>query len=253
MKKALTIAGSDPSGGAGLQADLKVFRRFGVHGLSAVAALTAQNTGGVKSVMPVPSRFLSQQLTVLLAEFTPHAMKTGMLYSEENVETVSRIVKKFSLGNLVVDPVILSSGGRRLTERGAVEAVRKRLLPLCYVVTPNILEASVLSGMPVRTMRDMEAAAVYLKKCGPAGVIITGGHLEEEAVDILYDGDFHYFRGRKLPGEFHGTGCVFSAAVAAHLALGHSIDEAAITAKRFTKRAIRSSFGSEGRMKLLDI
>lgn len=249
----MTIAGSDPSGGAGLQADLKVFRRFGVLGLSAVAALTAQNTSGVKSVMPVPSRYLREQLTVLLAEFTPHAMKTGMLYSEENVETVSRIVKKFSLQNFLVDPVILSSTGRKLAERGAVEAVRKRLLPLCHIVTPNIFEASVLSGMPVRTMRDMEAAAVYLKKCGPAGVIITGGHLEKTAVDILYDGDFHYFRGRKLPGEFHGTGCTFSAAVTALMALGHSIDEAAMLAKKFTKKEMRSSFDSDGRMKLLNM
>ncbi|MEJ2684316.1 MAG: bifunctional hydroxymethylpyrimidine kinase/phosphomethylpyrimidine kinase [Candidatus Sulfobium sp.] len=253
MRQALTIAGSDPSGGAGLQADLKVFRRFGLYGFSAVAALTAQNARGVKSVMPVAAGYLRDQLTVLLSEFTPHSMKTGMLYSKENVEAVFRIVKKFSLGNLVVDPVIFSSTGRRLAERGTPEAIRKRLLPICYVVTPNIFEASVLSGMPVKTLSDMEAAAVLLKKCGPAGVIITGGHLEKAAVDILYDGDFHYLRGRKLPGEFHGTGCAFSAAVAALLALGHSMLEAAVMAKRFVKRAIRRSFGSDTGMKLLDI
>jgi hydroxymethylpyrimidine/phosphomethylpyrimidine kinase len=253
MKQALTIAGSDPSGGAGLQADLKVFQHLGVYGLSVVAALTAQSARGVKSVMPVAPGYVREQLTVLLSEFRPHAMKTGMLYSEKNVETVSRIVKRFSLGNLVVDPVIVSSTGRRLAERGTPGAIRKKLLPLCSVVTPNIFEASVLSGMSIKTTRDMEAAAVRLKKFGPAGVIITGGHLEKAAVDVVYDGEFHYLRGRKLPGEFHGTGCAFSAAIAALLASGHSIVESAMLAKKFMKSAIRRSFGSNIGMKLLDI
>jgi hydroxymethylpyrimidine/phosphomethylpyrimidine kinase len=253
MNQALTIAGSDPSCGAGLQADLKVFRRFGVYGLSVVAALTSQNVSGVKSVLPVPHTYVRDQLTVLLSEFRPHAMKTGMLYSEKNVETVSRIVKRFSLGNLVVDPVILSSTGRRLAERGTPGAVRKKLLPLCTVVTPNIFEASVLSGMTIKTRSDMEAAAVRIRKYGPAGVIITGGHLEKNAVDVVYDGEFHYLRGRKLPGEFHGTGCAFSAALAALLARGHSVVESAILAKKFMKSVIRKSFGSGTGMKLLDI
>lgn len=253
MKMALTIAGSDPSGGAGLQADLKVFHRLGVYGLSVAAALTAQNASGVKSVMPVASRYVRKQLAVLLSEFVPQATKTGMLYSEENVNAVSRAVKKFSLGNFVVDPVILSSTGRRLAKKGTPEAVRKKLLPLCSVVTPNISEASVLSGITIKTIADMEKAAVRLKKCGPSAVVITGGHLDKEAVDIVYDGDFHYLRGRKVPGEFHGTGCAFSAALAAMLSQGHGLVEAAVLAKRFMKNAIRRSFGADAGMKLLDI
>lgn len=253
MKQALTIAGSDPSGGAGLQADLKVFYRLGVYGLSVTAALTAQNASGVKKVMPVDHKFVRGQLSVLMAEFTPQAVKTGMLYSEENVGTVSWALKKFSLGNLVVDPVILSSTGRRLAERGTPEAVKRKLLPLCSVVTPNIYEASVLSGMAVVTIDDMKEAAVRLKKCGPAAVVITGGHLDGKALDLVYDGDFHYLRGGKLPGEFHGTGCAFSSALAAFLTQGCGIVEAAGLAKKFVKRAIKRSFGADFRMRLLDI
>lgn len=253
MKQALTIAGSDPSCGAGLQADLKVFQRLDVYGFSVVTALTAQNARGVKSVMPVIRVYVRDQLDVILSEFKPHAVKTGMLFSEGNVDAVCRAVKKFSLENLVVDPVILSSNGRRLAEKGTPEAVRKKLLPVCSVVTPNIFEASVLSGMPVRTIGDMEAAAVRLKKCGPACVIITGGHLEGTAVDLVYDGDFHHLRGRKLPGEFHGTGCVFSAALTALMARGHKAVEAAVMAKRFMKGALRRSFSSETGMKLIKL
>lgn len=253
MKRVLTIAGFDPSCGAGLQADIKVFQRLGVYGFSVAAALTAQNSRGVKSVMPVAPGHVRDQLIALLSESTPDAMKTGMLYSEGNVETVSKVVKKFSLRNLVVDPVILSSTGRKLAESGTPEVVRNKLLPLCSVVTPNIFEASVLSGMPIRTVGDMEKAAVFLKKCGPTCVIITGGHLERMAVDVAYDGDFHYLRGRKQQGEFHGTGCAFSAALAALLACGHDIVEAARLAKKFVKAAIKRSFGSDVGMKFLDI
>lgn len=253
MKQSLTIAGSDPSGGAGVQADLKVFHRLGVYGFSVVAALTAQNTRGVKSVMPVSSRHVSEQLTVLLSEFRPQAVKTGMLYSEENVAAVSRLLKKFSLGNVVVDPVILSSTGRRLAEKGTPEAVRRKLLPLCSVLTPNIFEASVLSGMSVSTIPDMEEAAVRLKKYGAGCVIITGGHLNGAAVDVIYDGEFHYLRGRKMPGEFHGTGCAFSAALAALLACGHSVVESAALAKKFMKEAMKKSFSPDSGMKLLYI
>ena len=253
MKQALTVAGFDPSGGAGLQADLKVFLRLGVYGLSVATALTAQNTRGVKRVMPVLTKYVSEQINVLLSEFVPQAVKTGMLYSEGNVDAVCRAVRKSSLGNLVVDPVILSSTGRRLAERGMPGALRKKLLPLCSVVTPNILEASVLSGIPVETVADMEKAAVRLKKCGPASVIVTGGHLDSEAVDVLYDGDFHHIRGRKLRGEFHGTGCTFSAALTAFLAQGHGLIEAARLAKKFTRGAIRNSFDTDAGMRLLDI
>lgn len=253
MKQALTVAGFDPSGGAGLQADLKVFHRLGVYGLSVAAALTAQNTRGVKRVIPVLTKHVREQINVLLSEFVPQAVKTGMLLSEGNVDAVCRAVRRSSLGNLVVDPVIVSSTGRRLAEKGMPEAVKRKLLPLCSVVTPNILEASVLSGIPVKTVADMEKAAVRLKKYGSASVIVTGGHLDRDAVDVLYDGDFHYLRGRKLRGEFHGTGCTFSAALTAFLAQGHGLVEAATLAKEFTRGAIRRSFGADMGMRLLDI
>lgn len=226
---------------------------MGVYGFSVVAALTAQNTRGVESVVPVAPGDVREQLTVLLSEFRPDAMKTGMLYSEGNVLEVAKILKKFSLQNVVIDPVILSSTGRKLAEEGTPDAVRKRLLPLCSVLTPNIFEASVLSGMPVGTLREMEAAAIRLKKYGPACVIITGGHLSDAAVDVIYDGEFHYLRGKKMPGEFHGTGCAFSAALAALLALGHGVVESAALAKKFMKGAIKKSFGPDSGMKLLHV
>jgi hydroxymethylpyrimidine/phosphomethylpyrimidine kinase len=253
MKKTLTIAGSDPSGGAGIQADLKVFRSFGVYGLSAISALTAQNSGGVRGILPVSGDFLKKQLFVLLSDIRPDAAKTGMLYSEENVRAVAGAMKRFHLENIVVDPVILSSTGRRLAEGGVPEAIKRRLLPLCTVVTPNIHEASVLTGIAVKTMSDMEKAALRLKAFGCANVIITGGHLEKIAMDLVYDGDFHRLKSTRVCGEYHGTGCTFSAALTALLARGHSVLEAARLSKRFMNRAFRKTFGASGGMRLFDI
>jgi hydroxymethylpyrimidine/phosphomethylpyrimidine kinase len=210
MNKALTVAGFDPSGGAGVQADLKVFQALGVYGLSVVAALTAQNTGGVSDILPVPGKFVKKQLSVLLSDFIPEATKTGMLYSEANVEALVRIIRKYSLRNIVVDPVIVSSSGKRLVEKNTPHAIKKRLFPYCTVITPNIFEASVLTGTDIKNEDDMEKAAVLLKACGPECVIVTGGHLESSATDILYDGEFHYLKSRKVRGEYHGTGCAFS-------------------------------------------
>jgi hydroxymethylpyrimidine/phosphomethylpyrimidine kinase len=253
MKSALTIAGSDPSGGAGIQADLKVFQHYGVYGLSVVSALTAQNSGGVSGIMPVSGRFLRKQLSVLLDDITPGATKTGMLYSEAAVEAVAQTVKKYSLDNFVIDPVMLSSTGRRLAEKGVASAIRTKLLPLCTVVTPNIHEASVLSGIPVRNKADMERAAVRLTEYGARNAIITGGHLEKIALDVFYDGTFHYLRGRKIAGEFHGTGCVFSAAITALLADGHGLLKAASLARTFMKRAFKRSFSGRADLKLFDL
>jgi hydroxymethylpyrimidine/phosphomethylpyrimidine kinase len=253
MKSALTIAGFDPSGGAGIQADLKVFHYYGVYGLSVASALTAQNSRGVSSIMSVSDRFLRKQLSVLLDDITPDATKTGMLYSEAAVEAVAHAVKKYSLGNFVIDPVMLSSTGKPLTEKGVPSAIRKKLLPLCRVVTPNIHEAAVLSDLPIRDRTDMERAAVRLTECGAGNVIITGGHLEKTALDVVYDGKFHYLRGRKIAGEFHGTGCTFSAAVTALLADGYGLLKAAALARAFMKRAFRRSFSAGGGLKLFDI
>jgi hydroxymethylpyrimidine/phosphomethylpyrimidine kinase len=253
MIAALTIAGFDPSGGAGLQQDLKVFRALGVYGLSVVSSVTAQSSIGVADMMQVPGKFVSRQLDVLMRDMKPCAVKTGMLYSAENVNAVARAIRRYSLVNVVVDPVILSSTGKRLCMKNVPAAVRRKLLPLCAVVTPNIHEASVLSGIEIRTEKDRERAAVKLKEFGAGSVIITGGHLEESADDLLYDGGVHYLKGRKATGEYHGTGCTFSAALAASLAQGKDLHGAAILAKAFMKRAFRKTFETGKGMKLFNI
>ena len=253
MKKALTVAGFDPTGGAGIQADLKVFHALGIFGLSVVSALTAQNTEGVKAVMPVPDIFLKKQLAVLLSDLVPEATKTGMLYSESNVEVVARMIKKYSLKNIVVDPVIMSSSGKKLVEKNTPAAIRKKIVPFCTVITPNIHEASVLSGIDIKNRLDMEKAAVCLKEYGAENVIVTGGHLRGVALDILYDGDFHYLRSKKVRGEYHGTGCTFSAALTALLAKGYSVPDAAKEAKEFMNTAFRKTFAAGGEMRLFNI
>lgn len=253
MKKALTIAGFDPTGGAGIQADLKVFHALGVYGLSVVSSLTAQNTEGVRDIMPVPGGFVEKQLVALLSDIIPEATKTGMLYSKSNVEALAYIISKYSLKNIVVDPVIVSSSGKRLIEKNMLTALRNKIFPLCTVITPNIHEASVLTGIDIKNRADMEKAAVCLKGYGPENVIITGGHLEDVAIDVLYDGEFHYMRSRKVMGEYHGTGCTFSAALTAMLAKGYSVPDSAKEAKRFMNRAFKKSFSAGKGMKLFNI
>jgi hydroxymethylpyrimidine/phosphomethylpyrimidine kinase len=253
MKKALTIAGFDPTGGAGIQADLKVFQALGIYGLSVVSSLTAQNTGGVRDIMPVPGEFVKTQLSVLLADIVPDATKTGMLYSESSVKALAQIIRKYSLKNIVVDPVMVSSSGKRLVEINTPNALRKKIFPLCTVITPNIYEASVLTGIDIKTRADMEKAAVCLKGYGPGNVIVTGGHLDGVALDVLYDGEFHYLRSRKKEGEYHGTGCVFSAALAAMLAKGYGVLDSATEAKKFMNRAFKNSFSTGSGMRLFNI
>jgi len=253
MKKALTIAGFDPTGGAGIQADLKVFQALGVYGLSVVSSLTAQNTEGVKDILPVPVEFVRTQLSVLLSGIVPEATKTGMLYSESSVMALAQVIRKYALENIVVDPVMVSSSGARLVEKNTPGALRKEIFPLCTVITPNIYEASVLTGIDIKTRADMEKAAVCLKGYGPAYVIVTGGHLEGVALDVLYDGEFHYLRSRKAEGEYHGTGCVFSAALTAMLAKGYSVLDSARGAKKFMNRALKQSFSTGSGMRLFNI
>jgi hydroxymethylpyrimidine/phosphomethylpyrimidine kinase len=231
MKTALTIAGSDPTGGAGLQADLKVFRAFGVHGLAVVSAVTAQNTLGVESVLPIEKEFFEKQLHILLSDTKPEAVKLGMLYSTWAVELITSVIKEYSLKNLVIDPVTVSSSGRTLVADGTLDAVREKLFPLSKVITPNIYEASVLTG-----------AARILKNMGPEVVVITGGHLEEIALDLYYDGEFHDIEGKKIEGQYHGTGCAFSAAITASLAIGHISLESVRHAKEFINTAIRKAY-----------
>jgi hydroxymethylpyrimidine/phosphomethylpyrimidine kinase len=253
MKTALTIAGSDPTGGAGLQADLKVFKAFEVHGLSVVSAITAQNTQGVDSVFPVEKIALEKQLRILLSDIKPDALKLGMLYGSYVVGVISRIVTEYSLKNLVIDPVTVSSSGMSLVENGTLDLMREKLFPLSRVITPNIYEASVLTGIMIEDRKGMEEAARALKETGPDVVVITGGHLEEIALDLYFDGDFHSIEGEKIRGEYHGTGCAFSAAVTALLALGHSPLEAVRRSKEFIREAIKRASHPGSGMGLLNL
>ena len=254
MNIALTIAGSDPSGGAGIQADLKVFHRFAVYGLSALSAATAQNTFRVSAIERIEGPFLYEQLNTLLSDLRPDALKTGMLLSAEAVRSVAGIVTSYNLPNLVVDPVILSSTGKSLLEKKAAEVMIEELFPLAKAITPNIVEASTLTGIAVSDEGTMEEAAIALKRFGPEFVIITGGHLADETLEIIYDGKtVHRLRGRKIAGEFHGTGCAFSAAITALLAKGATVIDAAREAKAFVASAIESSLALGKGMKLLNL
>jgi len=253
MRIALTIAGSDPTGGAGLQADLKVFKAFNVHGLSVVTAITAQSTEGVDFLFPVDEVPFQKQLSVLLRDIKPDAFKLGMLYSRRAVEIIGETIKNFSLKNLVIDPVTISSSGMSLVDNGTLDSMRDVLFPFSKVITPNIYEASVLTGIMIGNKEDMKEAAKILKDMGPEVVVITGGHLEEIAIDLYYDGEFHAVEGEKLRGEYHGTGCAFSAAVTALIALGHSPLESVRRAKEFVGNAIKKAYHPGSGMGLLNL
>jgi hydroxymethylpyrimidine/phosphomethylpyrimidine kinase len=242
LKTALTIAGSDPTGGAGLQTDLKVFKSFGIHGLSVVAALTAQDTQGVDSIFPVEKDPLEKQIRTLLSDIKPDAMKIGMLFSGWSVQVIADMMKEYALGNLVIDPVTVSSSGTGLVDEGTLDLIRENLFPLSRMITPNIYEASVLTGVMIEDRKGMEEAARALKKMGPEIVLITGGHLDKIAIDLFYDGEFHAVEGEKIKGEFHGTGCAFSAAVTACLAIGYSPLESVRRAKDFIHNAIKKAY-----------
>lgn len=251
-RTALTIAGSDPTGGAGFQADLRTFHSMGVYGLSIPAVLTAQNTEGVHCVHEIEAGFVSEQMDVLLGDVRPDAVKTGMLYAFDTVQVIARKVRQYSLDKLVIDPVTVSSTGVKLIEEKGLDIIRKELFPLAKVITPNIYEAGVFTGTKIENAEDMKAAAVMLKDFGPETVIITGGHLEDKAMDMLFDGEeFTFIENARLEGEFHGTGCVFSASLTACLALGSDVKEAFIKAKDFTYSAMTSSILIGKGMKLL--
>ncbi len=254
QKIALTIAGSDPTGGAGFQADLRTFDKMGIYGLSVPTVLTAQNTEGVDSIHEVPADFISKQLDVLLRDIKPDALKTGMLYNAETVKAVALKIKEYSLNNLVIDPVTVSSTGVQLLEDKGLKELKSELFPLSKVITPNIYEASLLTGMEIRNEKEMKQAAVKLKEQGAEAVIITGGHLDKKAVDILFDGnEFISLENERLEDEFHGTGCLFSSALTACLALGYDLNEAFIKAKETVWKAMNTSISAGKGMKLLNI
>lgn len=244
MIKILTIAGSDSGGGAGIQADIKTIVTLGAYPLTVLSALTAQNSMGVDGIHEVPPDFVVAQMESVIGDMSPHAAKTGMLLNAGILKAVTTVLGRHKLPLLVVDPVILSSTGRVLLESDAIRIMKEQLLPLSTVVTPNLYEAGVLSGHRVSTLEEMVAAARRIRELGPANVIITGGHLEEECVDIVYNGkEVYQCRGPRIESEHtHGSGCVFSSALATFLAMGNSVIKGAEMAHEFTRRAISRGF-----------
>jgi hydroxymethylpyrimidine/phosphomethylpyrimidine kinase len=254
QKIALTIAGSDPTGGAGFQADVKTFHALGVYGITIPAALTAQNTNGVLEVKELDPDFFSAQIDALLIDSHPDALKTGMLYSSEIIKIVTEKIKTYNLGNLVIDPVRASTSGASLMKEGVLETMTKQLFPIAKVITPNMNEASALTGLEINNEDDMKKASIRLLHLGPEAVIITGGHLKGKAVDILFDGtDFLSLEQERIDGEFHGTGCVFSSALTACLALDYEIREAFIKAKDFVWKAMKTAVTIGKGMKILNV
>ncbi len=241
---ALTIAGSDPSGGAGIQADLKTFHQFGVYGEAVITLLTVQNTVRVSRVETMPPALVLEQLAAVLEDIPPGAAKTGALGSAEMVEAVARAAADFQFP-LVVDPVMVSKHGLSLLPSAAASAIRERLLPRAFLITPNVPEAEALTGMAIRTLQDMREAACRMRDMGAHAVLIKGGHLEGDATDLLYDGvRWHEFPApRTATPHTHGTGCTYSAAIAAGLAQGLALDGAVARAKRFIHEAIRTNPG----------
>lgn len=242
LPKALTIAGSDPSGGAGIQADLKTFSRLRIYGMAVVAALTAQNTAGIFAVMEVPPDFVAKQLDAVLTDVPPDAVKTGMLSNAAIVEVVAGKLQEHRQANIVIDPVMTSKSGKSLLDPEAIAVFKRLLLPLAFLITPNIDEVLMLTGKSVRTPADMEEAALAIHTLGARNVLIKGGHLEGDATDLLFDGkEFSTFRAERLPAhDSHGTGCVLSAAITAHLAAGRSLIEAVRLSKELVTEAIQN-------------
>lgn len=245
LRRALTIAGSDSGGGAGIQADLKTFTAFSVFGMSAITAITAQNTVGVQAIHAVPLDVIEAQLTSVMSDIGADAAKTGMLATADVVELVARCVKRLGIPNLVVDPVMVAKSGDSLLSDDARAAVRASLLPLATVVTPNLPEAETLIGRPVQTLAEMHEAARELHALGVGWVVVKGGHLQEEedAIDLVYNGrQFTELRSpRTHSRNTHGTGCTFSAAIAAGLAAGRTPVEAIRCAKAYISAAIATA------------
>ncbi|MFB3881439.1 MAG: bifunctional hydroxymethylpyrimidine kinase/phosphomethylpyrimidine kinase [Armatimonadota bacterium] len=241
---ALTIAGSDSGGGAGIEMDLKVFAALGVFGTAAVTALTAQNTSGVRGAWEAPPDFVAAQIEAVLDDLPVAAAKTGMLSSEAVVRAVVEVIRRRALSPLVVDPVVVAKDGTHLLSDAGIAAVRDELLPLATVITPNIPEAEALSGMAIRSPLDLPQAAEKLRALGPTWVLIKGGHLSgAEVTDLLLgpDGERTLISPRVNGGPFHGTGCALSAAITAHLARGHSIPDTVHSARLFLQQLLRQA------------
>ena len=244
IPRALTIAGSDSGGGAGIQADLKTFSAFRVFGMSVITAVTAQNSLGVQGVENLPPGFVAQQLDSVLDDFGADAAKCGMLSTAPIIEAVAEVLRERPIANLVVDPVMVAKSGDPLLRPDARHALVERILPLALVVTPNLPEAGALAGFPVTDRESMQEAARRIADLGPRHVLVKGGHLKGDPLDLLWDGHvFREFRGERIDStNTHGTGCTLSAAMAAGLALGQPLTDAIARAKAYVARAILEGF-----------
>lgn len=245
MKKVLTIAGSDSGGGAGIQADLKTFAARGVYGMSALTAITAQNTLGVQGVFELPAEFVGQQIDSVMNDIGADAWKTGMLANAEIIHVVAERARRYGVERLVVDPVMVAKSGDPLLRPAAQTALIQELLPLAYVVTPNHHEARALTGLAIHTVEDMRRAAAAIRAFGARYVVVKGGHLPaaNDAVDVLYDGEqFVEFCAPRLnTANTHGTGCTFASAIAAELAKGYAVIEAVRHAKAYLTAALQAA------------
>jgi len=242
MKVVLSIAGSDSSGGAGIQADLKTMTAYKVYGMTAITALTAQNTTGVTEIVESSPHFLEEQIDACLTDIPADAVKIGMLPSVEQVRVVARKLKEYEVKNIVVDPVMVATSGSRLMENSTPDVMAKMLFPLARVITPNIPEAEILTGMQIEDKIDMEQAAKELGKKYGCGVLVKGGHCVEDASDVLFDsGCVTWFEGQRINStNTHGTGCTLSSAIASNLALGFDLKDAIRNAKGYITKAIAS-------------
>ena len=240
MNTALTIAGSDSSGGAGIQADIKTMTANGVYAMSAITALTAQNTTGVTGIMEVTPDFLSLQLDAIFTDIYPDAIKTGMVSSSELIKTIAEKLKKYEAKNIVVDPVMVATSGAKLISDDAIETLKAELLPLAEVITPNIPEAEVLSGMEIKNEDDMIQASKLINEKFGCNVLCKGGHQINDANDLLYrDGGYVWFKGKRIDNpNTHGTGCTLSSAIASNLAKGQNLDDAVKNAKDYISGAL---------------
>ena len=240
MKTALTIAGSDSCGGAGIQADIKTMTANGVYAMSAITALTAQNTTGVTGISEVTPEFLQLQLDTVITDIRPDAVKIGMVSSAELIKVISETIKKYDLKNVVVDPVMVATSGSKLISDDAIDTLKTYLLPLATVITPNIPEAEVLSGMEIKSADDMITAAKLISENLGCAVLCKGGHNLNDANDLLYrDGDCKWFNGKRIDNpNTHGTGCTLSSAIASNLAKGRDLDTSVEKAKSYISGAL---------------
>lgn len=240
MRTALTIAGSDSSGGAGIQADIKTMTVNGVYAMSAITALTAQNTTGVSDIMEVTPSFLEKQLDCIFTDIRPDAVKIGMISSSDLIRVIAAKLKEYKAENIVVDPVMVATSGSKLIQDEAIDTLRKELLPLATVLTPNIPEAEVLSGLTIDNMDSMAAAAKSIQDSYGCAVLCKGGHQINEANDLLYrQGEAKWFMGKRIDNpNTHGTGCTLSSAIASNLAKGYDLDTSVQRAKDYISGAL---------------